>query len=177
LLQMLFAEFERVDRPAMRISIRLLQALACHDLGEQAQALGYFEQAIELAESEGYIRTILDEGEGVVALLRQAVARPTAGRLASTTAYLHQLLVAAGEAEAALSPPAPATVASLTEPLSAREMDVMRLLTGSLSASEIATELVVSPSTVRSHIKSIYAKLEVHSRYQAVARAKELKLI
>jgi LuxR family transcriptional regulator, maltose regulon positive regulatory protein len=177
LLQVLFAEFERVDRPAMRIGIRLLQALACLDLGEHSQALGYFEQAIELAESEGYIRTILDEGEGVVALLRQAVARPTAGRPASTTAYLHQLLVAAGEAEAALSPPAPATVASLTEPLSAREMDVMRLLTGSLSASEIATELVVSPSTVRSHIKSIYAKLEVHSRYQAVARAKELKLI
>jgi LuxR family maltose regulon positive regulatory protein len=179
LLQVLFAEFERVDRPAMRIEIRLLQALACRDLGEDAEALDYFEQAIELAKPEGYIRIFLDEGEGAIALLRQAVARPTAGRSASTTAYLHQLLAAAGESEAALFPTArvPAHAASPTEPLSNREMDILRLLAGSLSATEIADELVVSPSTVRSHIKSIYAKLEVHSRYQAVARARELKLI
>jgi ATP/maltotriose-dependent transcriptional regulator MalT len=117
----------------------------------------------------------LDEGAGVIALLRQAAARPVAVRPVATTAYLNRLLTEAGEP---VSPtPVQVPAASLVETLSAREMEVLRLLASSLSAGEIANELVVSPSTVHSHIKSIYAKLEVHSRYQAVARARAVKLI
>jgi LuxR family maltose regulon positive regulatory protein len=66
---------------------------------------------------------------------------------------------------------------SLVEPLSEREIEVLRLLTTSLSSTEIAQELVISVNTVRSHVKSIYAKLDVHSRYKALARAKELNLL
>jgi LuxR family maltose regulon positive regulatory protein len=176
LLDALFTEFERANRPWVMIEIRLLQALTWQALRNAAQAMDHIEQAIALAESQGYIRTFLDEGEGVIALLRQAANRPVDVRPTSTTAYLHRLLTAAGEPATAPLTPRPARPLSI-EFLTSREMDVLRLLGGSLSAAEIADELVVSVSTVHSHIKSIYAKLGVHSRYQAVARAKTLKLI
>jgi LuxR family maltose regulon positive regulatory protein len=63
------------------------------------------------------------------------------------------------------------------EPLSKREVEVLRLLATDLTAIEMAQELVLSVHTVRSHIKNIYAKLDVHSRYEAIARATELNLL
>ena len=66
---------------------------------------------------------------------------------------------------------------SLIEPLSERELEVLRLLTTPLSGTEMAQELVLSVNTVRSHIKNIYGKLDVHSRADAVHRAKELGLL
>jgi len=66
---------------------------------------------------------------------------------------------------------------SLIEPLSARELEVLRLLTTSLSSTEVAQELFVSVNTIRSHVKSIYRKLDVHRRMDAVRRAKELELL
>jgi LuxR family maltose regulon positive regulatory protein len=164
LLDALFTEFERANRPWVMIEIRLLQALTWQALRNAAQAMDHIEQAIALAESQGYIRTFLDEGEGVIALLRQAANRPVDVRPTSTTAYLHRLLTAAGEPATAPLTSRPARPLSI-EFLTSREMDVLRLLGGSLSAAEIADELVVSVSTVHSHIKSIYAKLGVHSRY------------
>jgi ATP/maltotriose-dependent transcriptional regulator MalT len=65
----------------------------------------------------------------------------------------------------------------LVEPLSARERDVLRLLVAGRSGPEIAEALVVAHSTVRTHLKSIYGKLDAHSRDQAIARARELKLV
>ena len=66
---------------------------------------------------------------------------------------------------------------SLAEPLSPRETEVLRLLTTHLSHAEMAQDLVVSVNTVRSHIKSIYGKLDVHSRLETVERARELGLL
>jgi LuxR family maltose regulon positive regulatory protein len=71
----------------------------------------------------------------------------------------------------------PSNLQPLIEPLSERELEVLRLLTTHLSSTEIADELVISVNTVRSHIKSIYSKLNVHSRMDAVQRAKELELL
>jgi LuxR family maltose regulon positive regulatory protein len=175
LLNSLYAEFERVNRPGMMLEIRLLQAQACRLLDRPAQALEFVEKALAQGQPEGFIRSFLDEGEAVLDLLRQAARRPTASRPAAVTAYLERLLAEAGEPRLPATPPASQT--PMLEPLSAREIDVLRLLAGSLSASEIAGELVISTHTVHSHIKSIYAKLDVHSRYQAVVRAKALNLI
>ena len=66
---------------------------------------------------------------------------------------------------------------ALVDPLSERELQVLRLLATNLTSTEIAEELYISPSTVRSHIKNIYSKLDVHRRYDAVERARKLKLI
>jgi LuxR family maltose regulon positive regulatory protein len=66
---------------------------------------------------------------------------------------------------------------ALAEPLSKREVEVLRLLATDLTSIEMARELVLSVHTVRSHIKSIYAKLDAHSRYEAIARATELNLL
>jgi len=157
------------------LEIRIQQALACRLLDRQGQALVFIEKALTLGKPEGFIRSFLDEGWGLLDLLRQAAAHPATNRPTAVTAYLNRLLAEAGETGA---PAVPSTAPTpLIEPLSGREVDVLRLLAGSLSAAEIADELVISSHTVHSHIKSIYAKLEVHSRYQAVDRAKTLKLI
>jgi LuxR family maltose regulon positive regulatory protein len=68
-------------------------------------------------------------------------------------------------------------IENLLEPLSEREMDVLRLLDSSLSTNEIADALFVSVHTVRSHLKNIYSKLNVHSRYEAVAKAKDIGIL
>jgi LuxR family maltose regulon positive regulatory protein len=70
----------------------------------------------------------------------------------------------------------PTLTPGLVEPLSPRELEVLRLLPTGLTAKELAEELIISVNTVRSHLKSIYAKLGVHSRHEAVARATELDL-
>lgn len=95
-------------------------------------------------------------------------------RPASTNAYI-QRLIAAAAPEAQARSGAPQTLSG--EVLTLREIEVLRLLASSPSASEIAAGLFVSTHTIYSHIQSIYAKLGAHSRYQAVAQAKALKLI
>jgi LuxR family maltose regulon positive regulatory protein len=125
-------------------------------------------EALSLAEPGGYLRIFLDEGEPIARLLRQAASRGMA------PAYITKLLAAFGPESAEVASP---QVQSLAEPLSKREMEVLRLLAAGLSNPEIAEELVVAVSTVRSHCKSIYGKLEVHKRWDAVQRGQELGLI
>jgi LuxR family maltose regulon positive regulatory protein len=107
--------------------------------------------------------------------LAQAVS---AGSSPTYAARLLSLVVAADDSRGA---PARTVHAgahdALVEPLSDREMDVLRLLPAHLSSTEIAEELYISPHTVRSHIKHIYEKLAVHSRGDAVRRARELDLL
>jgi ATP/maltotriose-dependent transcriptional regulator MalT len=73
--------------------------------------------------------------------------------------------------------PSSVSLHPLVEPLSERELDVLRLLPSELSTTEMADELVVSVNTIRTHLKNLYGKLGVHSRYEAIARAKELNLL
>lgn len=124
-------------------------------------------RALLRAEPEGYIRLFVDEGEPIVALLRQAYAR------GMTPDYVATLLSAAGAPERA----APAPTRSLLEPLTEREREVLGLLVAGLSNAATARELVISVGTVKSHINHIYGKLGVQSRSQAIARAHTLQLL
>ena len=169
---------ERRGRIGRVIEIQVLRSLAFQALGDVAQAMDALERALSLAEPGGYVRMFVDAGEPVGELLRQAAARGIA------VEYANRLLAALqgetkdeGRKTDADSSPVPRPSSSLVEPLSEREIEVLRLLTTSLSSTEIAEELVISVNTVRSHVKSIYAKLDVHSRYKALARAKELNLL
>jgi len=147
------------------IEISLLQALASRAAGDGAVALVAVERALTIGEPEGYVRLFVDEGEAIASLLRAALKRGI------TPAYTRRLLAAFGPAERAQ----PAH-ADLIEPLSERELDVLRLLRSDLGGLEIARELMISLNTMRSHTKNIYEKLGVTSRRSAVHRADELRL-
>jgi LuxR family maltose regulon positive regulatory protein len=145
------------------IEIRALQSLAAET---PAQALHFLNQALALAQPEGYIRTFVDKGEPMRALLERLKAQ--GGELKG---YIQVLLAAFAGAER----PSPAQPP--VDRLSDRELDVLRLMAQGLSNGEIAGRLVVSVGTVKSHVHNIIDKLAVRSRTQAVARAQELKLL
>jgi LuxR family maltose regulon positive regulatory protein len=162
----LLADLERLaqeDGHCRQLITHYIQhALAQQMLGAQEGALACLEQALRLAAPEDYVRAFLDEGPLVADLL------PNVRHVAP--AFVDALLQGlAGETKAAESP--------LIEPLSERELEVLRLLAQDLTSPQIARELVIAVSTVRSHLKSIYRKLDAHSRYEAVERAKALRLL
>ncbi len=160
------------------IEIQMLKALAFQAQGDLDQALVPLESALSIAESGGFVRILLDEGEPMLQLLRQAATRGIAPE------YVGRLVVAfeqpahrGGMASAVQAHRQPSPVQPLAEPLSERELDVLRLLATGLSNPEIAEQLYVATSTIRSHLKSIYGKLNVHKRWDAVRRAEELGLL
>ncbi|MGB2897264.1 MAG: LuxR C-terminal-related transcriptional regulator [Anaerolineales bacterium] len=170
LLARLFAAAEKAGWIHKEIKILILQALALQAGGDSEGALTALAQALTLAEPGGYVRTFIDEGIPMGKMLRQAVARGIA------VGYAGKLLAALEEED---EPRARGTTPSysLVESLSERELEVLRLLTTHLPSTEIARELVISTNTVRSHIKRIYSKLNVHSRRDAIQRAEELGLL
>jgi LuxR family maltose regulon positive regulatory protein len=171
LLSRLLEVAEPTGAMGYAIEVLALQAMALQARGKRRQALAALERALALAGPEGYVRTFIDEGEPMGALLRRAAARGIA------PAYVRKLLVAleseGGEERGA----AVATASSPAEPLSERELEVLRLLNTPRSSTDIARDLYISTNTVRSHMKSIYRKLDVHSRKEAIARARELDLL
>jgi LuxR family maltose regulon positive regulatory protein len=154
------------------IKILTLQAMALTAGGDGEDALTALARALTLAEPGGYVRTFIDEGKPMGRMLRRAIARGIA------VGYAGKLL-AALEEETDDKPRGikPTSSPALVEPLSKRELEVLRFLTTHLPSTEIAKELVISTNTVRSHIKRIYSKLNVHSRGDAIRRAEELELL
>ena len=157
------------------IEILILQALA-HQLQEDIpSALSSLERALKLAETEGYVRIFIDEGTAMEALLRKAATSKT------ISDYVAKLLSAFEAERKGIGEEIPISAApvsgSMIEALSQRELDILRLFKTELSGPEIAQELVIALSTVRTHTKSIYNKLNVNSRRGAVKRAIELGLI
>jgi LuxR family maltose regulon positive regulatory protein len=167
LLAELLEAAEGAERTGSMIKLLPLQALAFQARGDLDQALPTLERALSLAEPEGYVRTFVDEGQPMGRLLRRAL---TQGILPG---YTSRLLGALGESVQ----PAPPAVQALVEPLTERELEVLRLIAGGLSNREIAQELVVAVSTVKTHINHIYGKLDAKSRIQAVAKAQALDLL
>ena len=165
LLERLLRAAEEGQRTGSVIEILVLQALACQARGDIPAALASLRRALTLAEPEGYARIFADEGPPMASLLRAAAKQGIA------PSYVRRLLAAVNKTE-------DSTPASqgLIEPLSERELDVLRLLGTDLGGPEIARELVVSLNTVRTHTKNIYAKLGVNNRRAAVRRARELDL-
>jgi LuxR family maltose regulon positive regulatory protein len=152
----------------------VLQALVQQALGHLLQALSALQEALTLAEPEGYVRLFVDEGAPMAELLQQVLAAGGAWP------YITSLLGALGvpttqEQETGLLQTR--SRAMLVEPLSEREVEVLRLLATGGSNAELAQALVVSMSTVRTHLRHIYDKLGVTNRTQAVARARELHLL
>ena len=175
LLESLLKAAEDGGRIGSVIEILTLQALAYQLQNEIPAALSSLERALTLAEPEGYMRMFVDEGAAMQTLLRKAAAQRI------MPGYTARLL-SAFEAErkgmdVETLPTAVPTSPSMIEPLSQRELDILRLFKTELSGPEIAQELVIALSTVRTHTKSIYNKLNVSSRRAAVNRAIELGLI
>jgi LuxR family maltose regulon positive regulatory protein len=165
LLQRLLRAAEEGARTGSVIEILVLQALAHQAQSDIPAALAALQRALTLAEPHGYVRIFADEGPPMAALLRTAAKTGTARN------YARRLL-------AATSRTAGTTHAQqgLIEPLSVRELDVLRMLGTDLNGPDIARELIVSLNTVRTHTNNIYAKLGVNDRRAAVRRARELDL-
>ena len=175
LLEHLLKAAEEGGRTGSVIEILILQALA-HQMREDIPAaLPSLERALKLAEPEGYMRIFLAEGASMAELIREANTR---GIMQD---YTRKLLLAFEVEDQGLDVETAHSAApfstSLIEALSQRELDILRLFKTELSGPEIAQELVIALSTVRTHTKSIYSKLNVNSRRGAVKRAIELGLI
>jgi LuxR family maltose regulon positive regulatory protein len=168
LLDRLLAAAAAGSRNGSAIEILILQATAHHIGGDTPAALAALDEALKRAEPEGHVRLFLHAGPDVTALLRSLAAR------ADAPPHLQTILATAPLASAA--PPDLSRNAALIDELSARELDVLRLLRSDLTGPEIAAELVVSINTVRTHTKNIFMKLGVTNRRAAVRRADELGL-
>ena len=154
---------EQGRRPGSAIEVLVLQALLAQHCGDVPGARSRLSVAVERAERQRYARTVLEHGAPVVQLLRTVSHR-----------YARHLVASAGhlQAEAVRVPRQ-----HLPDRLSGRELEVLQLLASDLDGPDIARHLVVSVHTVRTHTKSIYAKLGVSSRREAVTRARQLDLL
>ncbi|MBZ0283609.1 MAG: LuxR C-terminal-related transcriptional regulator [Anaerolineae bacterium] len=166
LLERLLKAAQDGDRTGSVIEILILLALAHQLQGDTPAALTALEHALTLAEPEGYVRIFVDQGHPISLLLEKAAKHAIAPN------YVHQLLQAFGKAEDGAR-----VDQGLIEPLSDRELEVLRLLGTDLDGPDIARHLVVSLNTLRTHTKNIYTKLGVNNRREAVRRAGELGLL
>ncbi len=152
--------------------------MALRQQGKQEEAFSVLERALRLAEPEGFVRVFVGKGAPMRTLLEAAQTRRIAPH------YVARLL-GAFQPQADVPPleragsaaPAQHAVAELIEPLTERELEVLNLLALGLTNREIGERLYVAPGTVKAHTASIYGKLDVHSRMQAVARAQELGIL
>jgi LuxR family transcriptional regulator, maltose regulon positive regulatory protein len=170
LLERLREAAEAGGRTGSLIEVLALQSLAHEAQGDIAAALVPLERALTLAQPEGYVRIFVDEGPAMRTLLRHAAA----GGIASS--YTQRLLAAFDDS----AQPAPTTAqasAVLAEPLTGREVEIVRLIASGMRNQEIADHLFISLPTVKRHIANAYRKLEVSHRTEAVARANELNLL
>lgn len=168
LLSRLLPAAEAGRRNGNVIEILLLQALAHEAKADTTAACQFLERALRLAEPEGYLRTFLQEGQPLVELLAKVSIRDE--RLNVYMGTIRSKMMQSPEQVTDAQPP-------LVDPLSDRELDVLRLLATELSGPQIADELIISLNTMRTHTKNIYSKLGVNSRRTAVHRAQELNLI
>jgi LuxR family maltose regulon positive regulatory protein len=166
LCKSLLQNAQAAKRIGRTIEVLALQALAFQGKKDLDQALEVLERAILLAQPERYIRTFLDEGEPMAKLLYKARSHRMG------TAYAGELLSAMGNSFGRALPPAEV----LIEPLTLRELEVLKFIEAGYSNQEIAAELVISMPTVKRHISNIYTKLGTSSRTQAVSRGRELNL-
>ncbi|MCW2876044.1 MAG: ATP-dependent transcriptional regulator, MalT-like, LuxR family [Sphaerisporangium sp.] len=166
LLERLLPAAEEGARTGSLIEILVLQALAHQTRGDVPAALASLRRALTLSEPEGYVRIFVDEGPPMASLLRAVATQGIA------PSYVRRLLAALDKTEDSTP-----VQQGLIEPLSERELHVLRLLGTDLNGPDIARRLIVSLNTVRTHTKNIYAKLGVNNRRAAVRRAVELDLL
>jgi LuxR family maltose regulon positive regulatory protein len=161
---------EAGKRWSRAIELHVLGALTLDGQGKKDEALESLTRALTLAEPRGFIRIFIDEGEQLANLLTRVADEGLDG-----ADYARQLLIAR-EQKVDL-PPSPPPEQLLVEPLSQRELEVLRLLKTELTGPEIASEISIALSTVRTHTQNIYNKLDVKNRRAAVRKAEELRLL
>ena len=185
LLDRLYAQATAAGRMGSVLEILILRALAVAAQGDGTAALASLEHALSLAESEGYIRIFVDESAPMAELLHAASARGIAPDYGAK-------LLAAFDFGFAMHPAGvpdfglegqnqivnpKSKIQNLIEPLTERELEVLRLIAAGRSNAQIAQALVVAVSTVKAHVNHLFSKLAVSSRTQAIARAQELDLL
>jgi LuxR family transcriptional regulator, maltose regulon positive regulatory protein len=170
LLDRLLAAAQRGGRDGTLIEILVLQALTERARGDLTAALASLQRALMLAEPERYVRIFADEGPPMMALLKILAKREMTG---GTGAYIRRLLAATTRSRR----PVPVSQGPLVEPLSDRELDVLRLLATDLDGPDIARHLHISLNTMRTHTRNIFRKLQVTSRRAAVSQAATLDLL
>jgi LuxR family maltose regulon positive regulatory protein len=146
------------------VAVRVLQSLAAKTPDE---ALPFMADALKMGQPEGFIRSFVDAGRGIIPLLQEAARRGV------HPDYVRQILAALSGEHKIAAP----EQAQLVEPLSERELEVLRLVTAGLSNREVAAKLVISPGTAKTHIHNLCGKLSVRNRTEAAMRAKELGLV
>jgi LuxR family maltose regulon positive regulatory protein len=152
----------------------VLIALAHQALGDRQASLAALSKALRLAEPQGYVRIFVDEGLPMAELLSFARSQDIASD------YVTKLLAAFPEDvrnTVAFDIESTPAAQPLVEPLSEREIEVLRLMAAGLKYKEVAEQLVISVNTVRHHTRNVYSKLNVNNRVQAIARAEELSLL
>jgi len=185
LLDRLLAAATDGGRAGTVIELEVLRAVAHRAGGARDKALVALEHAIELAEADGWVRVFVEAAPALSDLLLELTKRQP------RSDYSRELLAAVtanGSADSepndvarsgvpALTDPGSGSRTTLIDPLSDRELDVLRLLGSDLDGPAIARELVVSLNTVRTHTKHIYTKLGVNNRRAAISKAHQLGLL
>jgi LuxR family transcriptional regulator, maltose regulon positive regulatory protein len=167
LSERLLEQAESAGRMSLVLEILILQALAFQRKKDSEHAQTALERALALAQAEGYVRPFLEEGDAMTRLLCQVQTSQVG------SGYAAELLARIGQSKGMTQP----SMQLLTEPLTAREVEVLRLIEAGCSNQDIAGRLVISIPTVKRHISNIYSKLDAKSRTQAVAIGKELKIL
>lgn len=180
IMSRLLAQAEARSWRGQVIELSLLAALVCRARNDAPGAWVNLERALLLAEPEGYVRKFVDLGEPVRLLLLDYLStlkQPLDGRVNPASIphlnYIQELLVAFPGQTHSLAPAS----SVLLDPLTEREQEILRLLSEGYSNREIAAQLIVALSTVKSHINSLYSKLGTHRRTQAIAIARDLGLL
>jgi LuxR family maltose regulon positive regulatory protein len=178
LLEPLRQQAEAKDWQDERLKVMVLQTLALHagtqrSHGKEDPAVQLLGETLALAEPEGFVRIFVDEGPPMAELLYKALKRGIAPD------YVRRLLAAFPDAESEKTVPSKsqASKSDLIEPLSEREIEVLQLIAEGLTNQEIASRLYLSSHTIKAHTRNIYGKLDVHSRTEAVARARALGVL
>jgi len=155
------------------IEVLNLQALALHAGGDTEKAMIFLERSLSLAEPGGFLRIFVDEGPPMARLLYETLSREI------SLEYVQKLLTAFTDVEPEgdiIDHPA-ASESDWIEPLTGRELEVLGLIAEGLSRQEIASQLVLSLNTVKTHARNIFSKLGVNNQMQAVGKARGLGLL
>jgi LuxR family maltose regulon positive regulatory protein len=161
----------RQGRHGSTLVVRILLATLYWQAHRRDRAVAVLEPALALAEREGYLRAFLEAGGALIPVLRYCAGQGIAPTWCET------LLAAFEERGPGSEKPRQGSASFLREPLSPRELEVLRLLAHGLSNETIAAQLFLSVGTVKRHLHHIYGKLDATSRISAVARGRELHLL
>jgi LuxR family maltose regulon positive regulatory protein len=184
LLSRLEENAEAGGRNGRLIEIMLLKALAMQKMGNTGQAINILTKSLALAEPEGYVRIFLDEGQPMRMLLTQWLEHTDSGLLRDYVIHLlaqfnaeSQTIMRPQEKSSSTTDHLESIEQALVEPLSPREVEVLGHIALGKTNQEIAEELVVARGTIKAHAASIYRKLDVTNRTEAVARARQLNIL